>query len=73
MALKAIKEYFPKQKVMSVLEDTAKGIYGELLKPAVESMAVDSENSVVKALVGMLPIIDGLIKPALDNIDGEKD
>lgn len=71
MALKAIKEYFPKQKVMSVLEDTAKGIYGELLKPAVEAMAVDSENSVVKALVGMLPIIDGLIKPAIDKIDGE--
>jgi len=71
MALKNIKEYFPKQKVMSVVEDAAKGIYGELLKPAVEAMANDSENSVVKAMVAMLPIIDGLIQPALDKIDGE--
>jgi len=71
MALKEMSEYFPKQRMLSVAEDTVMRAWVEVLKPAIMEMAADSDNKFDDMVTQFLPQMDSYLLPAIDKIDGE--
>ncbi len=61
-----------KSKGLPVLEDTAEKVY-EAVKEWVQESAVLSENKVDDVAAPLVfPILDKVIEPAIDSIDGVK-
>ena len=62
-----------KAKGLPVLEDTAEKVY-EAVKEWVQESAVVSENKIDDVAVPLaFPILDKVVEPAIDSIDGQKD